>query len=441
VIALNRTHDASVRSWLEPANAPKADFPIQNLPFGVFRSRSDREPARCGVAVGDCILDVSKVPEAFHSTVHGAVTACGQDSLNELMALSPSALCAFRAQIFDLLAQGNTKGQRLFERVLVPIEEAELLMPVRVAGYTDFFASIHHATNAGRLFRPDQPLLPNYKYVPVGYNGRAASVQLDSVAVQRPRGQLRKPGTDAPSYAPCEQLDYEVELGLFVGQGSERGIPVPVRNGWNHVFGVCLLNDWSARDIQAWEAQPLGPFLAKGFATSISPWLVTAEALAPFRQRAAVRPKGDPAPLPHLWDNDDQENGALRVEIEAYLRTKQMRERGMPAHQLSHSDSNSLYWTPAQLLAHHTSNGSFLQTADLIGTGTISGADEGSEGTLLEITQGGRKALTLPTGEERRFLDDGDEVTLRARCERPGFVSIGFGSCRSVVLPAPLGVG
>jgi fumarylacetoacetase len=433
---IDRTHDASARSWVESANAPTTDFPPQNLPFGAFRLRGEKGPARCGVAVGDCVLDVSRVAEVFVDAASEVAAACGRDVLNVLMQLPHASQAAFRLQLFDLLTHGNSKGQELLTQALVSARDVDLVMPVRVAGYTDFFASVHHATNAGRLFRPDQPLLPNYKYVPVGYNGRAASVQVSGEPVQRPRGQLRKPGSEIPSFLPCERLDHEVELGLFIGHGSERGAPIAVSDAWSHVFGVCLLNDWSARDIQAWEAQPLGPFLAKSFATSISPWVVTTAALAPFHRPAASRPTGDPAPLPHLWDDRDQANGALHIEIDALLRTALMREGRVSAHHLSRSDSAALYWTPSQMLAHHTSNGSFLQSGDLIGTGTISGADDSALGSLLEITRGGQGPMRLPSGEERRFLEDGDELTLTARCERPGFRSIGFGQCCAIVVPS-----
>lgn len=433
---IDRTHDAGVLSWVDTANSASTDFPLQNLPFGVFRRRGDPAPPRCGVAIGDLVLDVSRAAGAFAGPAHQVATACAQEALNTLMRLPPESLSSFRAQAFDLLTAGNVHGQQQLAQALVPMDDVEMQMPVRLAGYTDFFASVHHATNAGRLFRPDQPLLPNYKYVPVGYNGRAASVQISGEPVARPRGQLRRPGSEAPEFLPCERLDHEVELGLFIGSGSQRGVPIAVHDAWRHVFGLCLLNDWSARDIQAWEAQPLGPFLAKSFATSISPWIVTSAALAPFRRPVAARPAGDPAPLPHLLDADDQASGALHIEIDAMLSTARMRQQGLPAHRLSRSDSAALYWTPAQMLAHHTSNGSYLQTGDLIGTGTISGENDTALGSLLEITRGGQVPLRLPSGEERRFLEDGDELALTGRCEHPGFRSIGFGRCQAAITPA-----
>jgi fumarylacetoacetase len=437
VIALNRTHDASARSWVASANTPGADFPIQNLSFCVFKRHGSSETPRCGVGIGDRIVDIAKAAAAFSPPASEAALACGNDTLNALMALPNGSVSALRAQLFDLLSQGAPEARRIVEAALVPIAYADLMMPVKVSGYTDFFASVHHATNAGRLFRPDQPLLPNYKYVPVGYNGRAASIQLGQAPVYRPRGQLRKAGSDAPEYLPCEKLDYEVELGMFIGHASLQGKPVAVEDAWDHLFGVCLLNDWSARDLQAWEAQPLGPFLAKSFATSISPWIITAEALAPFRLPAAQRPEGDPKALPHLLGAGDQASGAIQIVIDAHLSSQRMRANGQPATRLSRSDSATLYWTPAQMVAHHTSNGSFLENGDLLGSGTISGADDSALGSLLEITRGGSRPFQLPSGEERRFLEDGDEVVLSGHCERPGFARIGFGECRSTVLPAP----
>lgn len=438
--AIDRTHDVSVSSWVASANRADTDFPVQNLPFGVFRLRGSADPARCGIAIGDQILDVSCATGAFSGAAREVAQACAGTSLNSLMQMPAQSLAAFRLQVFDLLSEASIDGPQRLGAALVPMQAVEMVLPVQVAGYTDFFASVHHATNAGRLFRPDQPLLPDYKYVPVGYNGRAASVQISGEPVRRPQGQLRLAGTDAPAYLPCERLDHEVELGLFVGAGSRRGTPISVGDAWHHVFGVCLLNDWSARDIQVWEAQPLGPFLAKSFATSVSPWIVTAAALAPFRCPAAPRGVGDPAPLPYLWDAADQSEGGVHIEIDALLSSSRMRSLGMAEHRLSRSDSASLYWTPAQMLAHHTSNGAYLQTGDLIGTGTISGADVNAMGSLLEITRGGQVPLELPSGELRRFLEDGDELTLIARCERSGFKSIGFGQCRGMVLPVASGL-
>jgi fumarylacetoacetase len=437
VTRLNATHDPALRSWISSANAAHGDFPIQNLPFGAFRRRGSADAARCGVAIGDRIVDVARIAELFTGAAQAAARACGAHVLNDLMALGPQAASALRAQLSRLLAEGaEFHLRRSLEAALLAQADAELLLPVRIAGYTDFFASIHHATNAGRLFRPDQPLLPNYKHIPIAYNGRANSIRPSGVPVLRPRGQQRPATPDAaPAFAPSTRLDHEAELGLVIGPGTQAG--VPVARAWDHIFGFCLLNDWSARDLQAWEYQPLGPFLSKSFATSVSPWIVTSEALAPFRTAAFKRPAGDPAPLPYLSDPEDQNEGGLGICIDAHLSTPRMRERGLAPHRLSRSNAATLYWTFAQMVAHHTSNGSALDTGDLLGSGTISGADDGSLGSLLEITAGGARPLLLPSGEERRFLQDGDEICLSGFCERPGRVRIGFGECRATVLPTP----
>ncbi len=434
---LNATHAPDLRSWVVSANAPDADFPIQNLPFGVFRS-ADHDTPRCGVAIGDRVLEVHRISRLFTGDAAAAAQACAAPELNGLMALAAPATSALRAQLSRMLAEDESTHRDHVAQALLPLAQVELQLPIRVSGFTDFFASIHHATNAGRLFRPDQPLLPNYKHVPIAYNGRASSVCVSGVAVARPRGQQRPaPADGAPTFAPSARLDHEVELGMVIGAPTRPGIPVSVGAAWDHIFGFCLLNDWSARDIQAWEYQPLGPFLAKSFATTISPWIVTAEALAPFRTAAAPRPAGDPVPLPYLRDAADQAGGAMAVGIDAYLSTARMREQGLPAYRLSRSDAATLYWTAGQMVAHHTSNGCALQTGDLLGTGTISGPRDDALGSLLEITAGGARPLVLPSGEERSFLHDGDEVRLSASCERPGYVRIGFGECRATVIPSP----
>lgn len=436
-IELNATHDPQLRSWLAAANVAGADFPIQNLPFGVFRRAGSGDGFRCGVALGDSVVDVSHLRGLFAGLAAAAARACAEGAINTLMALGPEATSALRAQLSRLLRAGEAPAaqREAVASALVPLATAELALPVRIGGFTDFFASVHHATNAGRLFRPDNPLLPNYKYVPIAYNGRANSVQAPG-NVRRPRGQIKGPGEGPPVFAASARLDYEVELGVYIGAATKRGEPVAAGRAWEHVFGVSLLNDWSARDIQAWEYQPLGPFLAKSFATSVSPWVATAEALAPFRTRAFQRPADDPEPLPYLHDPSDQLHGGLSVHIDASLRSADMRERALPSLHLSQSDSASLYWTIGQMVAHHTSNGSALDAGDLLGSGTISGDAPTALGSLLEITAGGSRALELPSGETRRFLEDGDEVVLRGFCERPGFVRIGLGECRATVLPA-----
>lgn len=433
---INATHNPALRSWVESANVLGADFPIQNLPFCAFKTKSQTS-ARCGVAIGDQIVDIRSITDLFSGEAAAAAHACDNPVLNDLMGLGSGTASALRRQLSELLAASNSLERGKIEPALVPIADAELLLPLRVAGFTDFFASVHHATNAGRLFRPDQPLLPNYKHVPVAYNGRANSVRVSGAPVVRPQGQLRPTAEGLPpAFAPSARLDYEVELGIVIGEQTHADSPVPISAAWQHVFGFCLLNDWSARDIQAWEYQPLGPFLAKTFATSISPWIVTAEALAPFRTAAAERPHGDPAPLPYLHGADDQSHGGIAVKIDASLRSARMRELGAPPYRLSRSNAAALYWTVAQMVAHHTSNGSTLDTADLLGSGTISGPGDDALGSLLEITAGGSRPLTLPSGEQRTFLADGDEIILSGYCERPGFVRIGFGECQATLLPS-----
>ncbi|WP_323745931.1 fumarylacetoacetase [Diaphorobacter caeni] len=436
-INLNATHDPQLRSWVDSANVAGCDFPIQNLPFAAFRPQGSQEAARCGVGIGDQILDIGACLQLFTGDARKAADACTEPHLNALMALGNQAASALRAALSRLLCAGNEEHRAVLTAALIPMSRAELLLPVKIAGYTDFFASVHHATNAGRLFRPDAPLLPNYKYVPVAYNGRANSIRVSGDRVQRPWGQLKAADQAAPVFAPAKRLDYEVELGMYIGTPSKDGEPVDVANAWNHIFGFSLLNDWSARDVQSWEYQPLGPFLAKNFATSVSPWVVTAEALAPFRVAVAARAEGDPAPLPHLFNAADQVGGALNIRIDATLRTARMREANAPAHALSRSNTETLYWSFAQMVTHHSSNGTALDTGDLMGSGTVSGAGQDALGSLLEITRGGAEGMQLAaTGERRSFLEDGDEVTFHGRCERDGFVPIGFGVCTGTLLPA-----
>ena len=437
---LNATHNPALRSWVPSAHQAGGDFPIQNLPLGAFRSAdgaSDTAGQRCGVAIGDRVLDVGRIADLLPGLAAEAVQALRQPHLNALMALGPAASAALRSGLSQMLAEGWQGPRERVEAALLPIGSVAMAMPFRVSGYTDFFASVHHATNAGRLFRADQPLLPNYKYVPVAYNGRANSLRVSGDAVTRPHGQLKPVvAGEAPLFAPSQRMDYEVELGIVVGAPSASDCPVVPGDAWRHVFGFCLLNDWSARDIQAWEYQPLGPFLGKSFATSISPWIVTAKALLPYRTAAAVRPAGDPSPMPHLFSPCDQARGGLSIQLDAELRTARMRERGLAAHRLSRSDTATLYWTVAQMVAHHTSNGCALDTADVLGSGTVSGPAEDALGSLLEITRGGAQAIALASGEERRFLEDGDELCLKGFCEAPGRARIGFGECWALLLPA-----
>lgn len=432
---LDETHDARARSWVDCANRPHTDFPIQNLPLGVFRPKGQAEAPRAGAAIGDRILDIAACAALLDGVARRAAEATRAPTLNALMALDAEHWTALRRGLFALLLAGSRHRQAV-EPLLCPMDEAELFLPARPGGFVDFFASINHATNAGRLFRPTAPLLPNYKFVPIGYNGRVSSLHLSGQPVRRPWGQTKVAEAQVPDFGPCAKLDYEVELGIFLGGASELGTPVAIGDAARHVFGLCLLNDWSARDIQAWEYQPLGPFLAKTFATTLSPWIVTADALRPFRVAAAARAPGDPAPLPHLSDAQDAVCGAFDIDLDACLSTPDMTAKGLPAFRLGRVNARSLYWTPAQMIAHQTSNGCNLEPGDLYGTGTISGEDETALGSLLEITRNGTEPLHLPSGETRRFLEDGDEVTFRGHCSRPGFATIGFGTCTARIAPA-----
>jgi fumarylacetoacetase len=434
--SIDQTHDPALKSFVASANASTCDFPIQNLPYGAFRRRSATGGPRIGVAIGDQILDIAAVADLLDGAAGHAAAACAAPHLNDLMKLGPSSWAALRSGLSQLLSTGAADRQSRVERHLTPLVAAELSLPVKIGNFTDFFASIFHATNAGRLFRPDNPLTPNYKYVPVAYHGRASSVRVSGTPVRRPSGQTRRGEDTAPVYRPARSLDYELELGFYIGRPSTLGTPVPIDEAGAHVFGYCLLNDWSARDIQAWEAQPLGPFLAKNFATSVSPFVVTAAALAPFRTAAFARPEGDPAPLPHLTAPQDQATGGLQVVSEAYILTTKMRKEGAPPFRLSRGSVVQVYWTVAQMVAHHTSSGCNLEIGDLMGSGTVSGPEPESWASLLELSRGGREPIALPGGETRRFLEDGDEVILRGHCERPGFARIGFGECRAVIEPA-----
>jgi fumarylacetoacetase len=432
-IALNETHDPSRKCFVDSANTPGCDFPIQNLPFGVFQHAAE-QPARVGVAIGDRILDVASAASLFDGPAAEAARACAEPALNGLMSRGPRAWSALRHALSRALSADH--GDERLRRHLIPMAQAPMLLPVTVGDFTDFFASIFHATNAGRMFRPDNPLMPNYKYVPVAYHSRTSSIRVSGTPFKRPRGQRKGPNDAAPRYGPCRNLDFELELGIYVGASSALGEPVPIGRAADHVFGFCLLNDWSARDIQAFEYQPLGPFLGKNFATTVSPWVVTAEALAPFRTKAFVRPDGDPAPLPHLDDAEDRAHGGLDVTLEAYIATEAMRRAGTAPQRLTQTSCALLYWTVAQMITHHTSNGCNLRIGDLFGSGTVSGPQKSSWGSLLELTMRGSEPLTLPSGEKRGFLEDGDEIIFRGFCEKPGAVRIGFGECRAVVLPA-----
>ena len=433
---LNETHDPALSSWVESARDASTDFPIQNLPFGVFRTRGSPESFRGGVAIGNQIVDLAAVARAgvFTGLARDAAQAASAEKLNGLMALGPKSWSALRLSLSQALRVGSSQ-QAALSSCLVPMAAAEFDVPARIGDYTDFYTSVHHATNVGRLFRPDNPLLPNYKWVPIGYHGRVSSIGVSGQQFKRPVGQTMPPGATQPVFGPCKRLDIELELGVFVGTGNELGEPIEMQEAEQHVFGICLLNDWSARDIQAWEYQPLGPFLSKSFASTLSPWVVTMEALAPFRVPFAHPPE-DPQPLPYLDSPGNRAHGGLDIQLSAELLTPRMREAGVAAHRLCLTNYRHAYWTVAQMVAHHTVNGCNLNPGDLFGSGTLSGPSLEQAAALLELTVGGKQPVQLPNGEQRVFLEDGDTVALRGWCQREGAVRIGFGECVGTVLPA-----
>jgi len=432
---LDDTHDPQRRSWVTSANG-HADFPLQNLPLGVFTPRGDSTP-RGGVAIGDRVLDLAAATRAglFAREAADAAAVASAPRLNAFLAAGTEARRALRARLFALLSDGASERGAV-EPLLHPASACTMRLPAEIGDYTDFYAGIHHAMNVGKQFRPDQPLLPNYKYVPLGYHGRSSSIGASSTPVRRPHGQRKAPTDDAPTFGPSRRLDFELELGIWIGPGNALGTSIPIAEAGDHIAGFCLLNDWSARDLQAWEYQPLGPFLAKNFATSISPWVVMPEALAPFRAPQMPRPDGDPAPLPYLFDAADQQAGALDLELEVLLSTPCLTAQGLPPHRLSLGSARHMYWTVAQLVTHHASNGCNLRPGDLFGSGTISAPTPDGLGSLLEITVGGTRPIALASGSTRTFLEDGDEVIMRARARREGYAPIGFGEVRGVVLPA-----
>ncbi len=435
-MTLDPTHAPNLRSWVPSANDGQSDFPIQNLPYGRFRRAGTTEPWTIGVAIGDHVLDLRLAAESGSWSTDAAVMLAplALGDLNTLMARNAAARRALRAELSAALAEGSPQQEKL-DRALVPMAELQMALPCTIGDYTDFYAGIHHATAVGQLFRPDNPLLPNYRWVPIGYHGRTSSIGVSGQQFPRPRGQT-KGEADTPVVGPSRRLDYELELAIFVGPGNALGSPIPIETAEDHLFGIGLLNDWSARDLQAWESQPLGPFLAKNFATTVSPWIVTMEALAPFRS-AFTRPAGVPEPLPYLDSPSGREHGALDLTLEAWLQTAAMRERGEPAVRLSSAKvAEAAYWTFAQLVTHHTVNGCNLLPGDLLGSGTLSGPAPDQAGSLLELSLGGKQALALPNGERRTFLEDGDTVTLRGHAEREGCVRIGLGEVSGTVLPA-----
>jgi fumarylacetoacetase len=433
------THDPSRRSWLASANDGRTDFPLQNLPLGRFQlpSADGRKPGevRVGVAIGDQVLDMTLAVHQcpWDADLQPVLEPLARGDLAAFLAQGRQAWRALRLGLSEALAEDSQQAPFL-DLCLLPQSQARMLLPCEPRDYTDFYAGIHHAVTVGTMMRPDNPLLPNYKWVPIGYHGRASSVGVGG-KVQRPRGQIKTAADAPPVYAPTRRLDYELELGWWVGLGNPQGQPVSMHEAEQHLFGVSLLNDWSARDVQGWEYQPLGPFLAKSFCTSVSPWLVSLDALAPFR-RPLVRPWDDPEPLPYLDSSFNRQHGAIDITLEVWLQTARMRQQGQPALRLSQSNALDAYWTPAQLLTHQTSNGCNLATGDLLGSGTLSGPLPGQGGSLLELSLGGKQPITLPGGETRSFLEDGDSVTLRAYCEAPGAVRIGLGEVSGTVVPA-----
>ncbi|MFS2203500.1 fumarylacetoacetase [Variovorax sp. Varisp36] len=419
--ALNATHDPKLRSWVASANEAGCDFPIQNLPFGRFRFAGSNEAFRIGVAIGDQVLDLR------------AAGLVDTDDMNALMEAGTKERQALRAAISAGLAEGSDK-QAAWSKALLAQAEAEMTVPCRIGDYTDFYTGIHHATTIGKLFRPDQPLMPNYKWVPIGYHGRASSIGVSGQVFKRPQGQTKAPDAAEPSFGPSKRLDYELELGFFIGRGNAQGEPIAIADAEEHLFGVTLLNDWSARDLQAWEYQPLGPFLSKNFASTLSPWIVTMEALAPFRAKFE-RPAGDPQPLPYLDSAPNRESGALDITLEVLLQTAKMRAEGVAPVRLTRGNTTeAAYWTAAQLVAHHTVNGCNLQPGDLLGSGTLSGPEADEAGSLIELTLGGKQPITLPNGEKRTFLEDGDTLVMRGWCERDGAVRIGLGEVTGTVV-------
>ena len=436
MMTLNETHQPALRSWVASAQQAGTDFPIQNLPFAVFRRKGSNEAFRGGVAIGDQVLDLAAVAAGglLQGAADAAAQAAAQPSLNALMAQGRPAWSALRLALSRGLREGATP-QGAWQHCLVAQADVEFDVPARIGDYTDFYTSVHHATNIGRQFRPDNPLLPNYKWVPIGYHGRASSIGVSGQRFHRPQGQTQPPGAAAPSFGPSKRMDIELELGVFMGRGNALGEPIAMADAEDHVFGLCLLNDWSARDIQGWEYQPLGPFLSKNFATTVSPWVVTLEALEPYRS-ALERPPEDPQPLPYLDSPRNRVAGAIDIQLQVGLQSAAMREAGLADATLCRTSYRHAYWTIAQMVTHHTVNGCNLQPGDLLGTGTLSGPTLDQAGALIELTTGGKHPVALPNGEARTYLEDGDSVVIRGWCERAGAARIGFGECVGTLLPA-----
>ena len=433
---INETHDINLTSWVESANIKGCDFPIQNLPFAEFRTKNTNEEFRGGVAIGDQVIDLAKLSHLniFTGDAKTALDAASESTLNTFMGLGGQYWSALRLALSKALREG-AQQQKEMQSTLIPQADIEFSLPCRIGDYTDFYTSIYHATAVGSLFRPDNPLLPNYKWVPIGYHGRSSSIDVSGQTFHRPKGQTKAPDADTPSFGPCKRLDYELELGIYLGKGNALGDAIAIENAENHVFGFCVFNDWSARDLQAWEYQPLGPFLAKNFASTVSPWIVTTEALAPFRT-SWTRDENDPQPMPYLESAANREQGAFDIQMDVKIQTQKMRDENHQPTQVSTSSFKHSYWTVAQMVTHHTVNGCNFMPGDMLGSGTQSGPTHEEAGSLLELSRGGKEKITLSNGEQRSFLEDGDNVIMRGWCEKPGYARIGFGSVESTVLPA-----
>ncbi|MEH6481335.1 MULTISPECIES: fumarylacetoacetase [Pseudoalteromonas] len=433
---INETHDINLTSWVESANVDNCDFPIQNLPFAEFRRKGSDEAFRGGVAIGDQVIDLAKLSKlnVLTGDAKTAVDAASEATLNTFMGLGKQYWSALRLALSKALRAGSEHQQALSD-TLVAQSDIEYSLPCRIGDYTDFYTSIYHATAVGSLFRPDNPLLPNYKWVPIGYHGRSSSIDVSGQTFHRPKGQTKAPDAEVPSFGPCKRLDYELELGIYLGKGNALGDAIAIENAENHVFGFCVFNDWSARDLQAWEYQPLGPFLAKNFASTVSPWIVTTEALAPYRTNW-TRDENDPQPMDYLESKANRDQGAFDIQMDVRIQTQKMRSEGHNPTRVSTSSFKHSYWTVAQMVTHHTVNGCNFMPGDMLGSGTQSGPTHEEAGSLLELSRGGKEKITLSNGEQRSFLEDGDNVIMRGWCEKEGYARIGFGSVESTVIPA-----
>jgi len=433
---LNETHDPKLTSWVDSANQSGSDFPIQNLPFAIFRRIGSTESYRGGVAIGDQVIDLAAAKDSgiFSGLALQALEACALDELNTFMDMGKEAWSALRAELSKALSSGNTAQEKLAS-CLVSQSDVEYALPCNIGDYTDFYTSIHHATSVGKKFRPDNPLLPNYKWVPIGYHGRSSSIEISGSNFRRPKGQTKAPTAAEPSFGPCKRLDYELEIGIFIGNGNELGEPITLDNAEDHVFGICIFNDWSARDIQGWEYQPLGPFLSKNFASTISPWIVTTEALAPYKAQW-TRVETDPQPMPYLESQQNRAAGSFDINLQVLLETEKMRVAEQAPTSMSQSNFKDSYWTVAQMVTHHTVNGCNLRSGDMFGSGTQSGPNPEEAGSMLELSNAGSEPISLPNGETRTFLEDGDNVIMTGWCEKAGAARIGFGFVEATILPA-----